>query len=128
MVQQKESILLSRWLAKFHRTSLQWKRVRLGVAAHPEEARALSVTLRWADAIFIEDGNINIVESKLKPDLGVIGQLEGYKELFRVTPEFSAYETWPINLIILSSFLDLGLAELAARKGIKYEFWKPSDW
>ena len=128
MVQQKESILLTKWLAKFHRTSPQWKRVRLGIPANPEEAKLYSVLLRWADAIFLEDGFANIVEAKLRPDLGTIGQLEGYKELFKVTPEFVAYEKWPIKMILLSPVLDLGIAEIASKKNITYEVWKPEGW
>jgi len=128
MVQQKESVLLTKWLAKFHRTSPQWKRVRLGIPANPEEAKLYSVLLRWADAIFLEDGYVNIVESKLRPELGAIGQLEGYKELFKVTPEFSDYERWPIKLILVSPIMDLGIAEICSKKDIIYEIWKPEEW
>jgi len=128
MVQQKESVLLTKWLAKFHRTSPQWKRVRVGVPANPEEAKLYSVLLRWCDAVFLEDGIMWIVEAKLRPDLGAIGQLEGYKELLRVTPEFSAYEKWPIKLILLSPIMDLGIAEICTKKEIIYEVWKPEEW
>jgi len=128
MVQQKESELLSRWLAQFHRTAPQWKRVRLGEVAFPEEAKYYKVILRWCDAIFLEDGVVYIVEAKLRPDLGTIGQLEGYKELFIVTPEFQQYWNWPIKMILLSATLDLNIAELCKKKDIIYEFWKPEDW
>jgi len=128
MVQQKESVLLSRWLAKFHRTDLQWKRVRLGEVAFPEEAKLYSVILRWCDAIFIKDGIVYIVEAKIRPDLGSIGQIEGYKELFPVTPEFKQYWNYDVEMIILSAYLDLNIAELCKKKGIIYEVWKPEDW
>ena len=128
MVQQKESVLVNRWIAKFHRTALQWTRVRLGIPANPEEAKLYSVLLRWADAIFIEDGVVHIIEGKLRPELGAIGQLEGYKELFAVTPEFSVYANWPINLILLSPVMDLGIAQICSKKGITYEVWAPADW
>ena len=128
MVQQKESILLTSWLKTFHRTSPQWKRVRLGIPANPEEAKLYSVLLRWADAVFLEDGIMYIVEAKLRPDLGAIGQLEGYKELLKVTPEFSAYKNWPIKMILVSPVLDLATAEICTKKGIIYDVWKPKDW
>ena len=128
MVQQKESVLLTKWLAKFHRTSPQWKRVRLGVPANPEEAKLYSVLLRWADAVFLEDGFMVIVEAKLRPSPGAIGQLEVYKELLKVTPEFSAYKNWPIKLILLTSTMDLGIVEVCKKKEIIYEFWKPEGW
>lgn len=128
MVQQKESVLLTSWLAAKHRKNLQWKRVRLGVPANPSEAKLYSVLLRWCDAIFIEDGFVYIVEAKLRPELGVIGQLEGYKELFKVTPEFVTYEDWPVKLILLSPIMDLGIAQICTKKQIIYEVWKPLDW
>ena len=128
MVRQLESVLLTLWLAKFHRTSLQWKRVRLGVPANPAEAKFFQVALRWADAIFIEDGFVNIVEAKLRPDLGALGQLEGYKDLFAVTPEFSRFVEWPIRMILLSPVLDVGIAEIAAKKNIIYEVFKPPEF
>ena len=128
MVQQKESILLSRWLAKFHRTDLQWKRVRLGEVAFPEEAKLYSVILRWCDAIFIKDGAVHIVEAKLRPDLGTIGQLEGYKELFAVTPEFKQYWNYPVKMILLSAVVDLNIAELCKKKDIIMEVWEPEIW
>lgn len=121
-------MLLTKWLAKFHRTSPQWKRVRLGVPANPEEAKFFQVLLRWADAIFIKDGIVHIVEAKLRPTPGAIGQLEVYKDLFKVTPEFSQYSENPIKLILLSPILDLGLAEITKRKDIIMEIWKPLDW
>ena len=128
MVQQKESILLTSWLKTFHRTSPQWKRVRLGIPANPEEAKMYSVLLRWADCVFLEDGIMYIVEAKIRPDLGAIGQLEGYKDLLKVTPEFSAYENWPIKLILLSTMMDLGIAQICSKKDIIYDVWKPVGW
>lgn len=128
MVRQKESVLLTRWLAKFHRTDPQWKRVRLGIPSNPEEAKYLQVTLRWADAIFLKDGKLHIVEAKIVPDPKAIGQLEMYKELIKVTPEFSAYENWPVEMVLLASELDLATAQMCSKKGIKYEVWKPQDW
>ena len=123
----KESELVNKWISTFHRSSLQWRRVRLGQVANKEEANLYKVILRWADAIFIENGAVNIVEAKLRPDLGTLGQLEGYKELFKVTPEFSQYWNYPINLILLTPFLDLNIVELCTKKGITYENWQPSE-
>jgi len=125
--QQSEKILLNKWLAKFHRTDLQWRRVRLGEVATKEEAKYYKVILRWADAVFIKAGFVYIVEAKLRPDLGVIGQLEGYKKLFPLTPEFSWYKHWPVKMILLSPFLDLNIAELCKDKEIIYEVWDPEN-
>ncbi|HUX62094.1 MAG TPA: hypothetical protein VMV32_12340 [Ignavibacteriaceae bacterium] len=115
---------MNKWVTQFHRTALQWRRVRLGQVATKEEAKYYKVILRWADLIFVENGEVNIVEAKLRPDLGAIGQLEGYKELFGVTPEFSQYENYPINLILLTPFLDLNIVQLCTKKNIRYEHYQ----
>ena len=128
MVQQSEAKLVNKWLLKYHRTSPQWTRVRVGQVANKAEAKMYSVILRWCDAIFIKDGKVWIVEGKLRPDLGAIGQLEGYKKLFRVTPEFSAYINYPIEMILLSPVLDLNIAELCKDKDIKYVIFEEEEW
>jgi len=123
----KESELINKWLWEFHPTALQWTRKRLGVVPTKEMARAYNVILRWADAIFIEKGKVYIVEGKLRPTAGAVGQLEHYKMLFGRTPEFSQYKEWPIELILLTPFTDLEIVELCSQKGIIYEVWEPKE-
>ena len=123
----REFELVNKWLWKFHPSDLQWRRVRLGIVPDKEKARMYMVILRWADAIFIQDGVVNIVEGKLRPTAGAIGQLEHYKLLFGRTPEFSQYWNHDINLILLTCYMDLEIVELCSRKNIKYEFWKPKE-
>ena len=65
--QMKESELLSTWLWAKHRTALQWRNTRLGLLPTKELARMYMVTLRWVDAIFIENGVVHLVEAKLTP-------------------------------------------------------------
>ena len=123
----KEFELVNDWVWRFHKFAPQWRRVRLGVVPSKEMAKAYSVILRWADLIFMEDGYVNIVEAKLRPTAGAVGQLEHYKELFGRTPEFKDYWDWPIKMILLTSYLDLELVELCSRKDIKYEHYVPPD-
>ena len=117
---QKEKALLNAWLWKEHKTDVQWRNVRLGLAPSKEFAKAYSVILRYADAIFLKDGTVYIVEAKIRPKPDAIGQLEFYKGLFVQTPEFSAYQNWPIELIMLTTTLDLQMAEFASKKDISY--------
>ena len=123
----KESDLVNKWLWEFHPSSLQWRRVRLGVVPDKEIARAYMVILRWADAVFVENGVVTIVEAKLRPNAGAIGQLEHYKMLFGRTPEFSQYWNYPINLILLANYMDLEIVELCTKKNIKYVFYQPKE-
>jgi len=123
----KESELVNKWVWTFHPTALQWRRVRLGVVPTKEAAREYLVILRWADLVFVENGEVNIVEAKLRPNAGAIGQLEHYKELFKRTPEFQQYWNYPINLILLTPYLDLEIVALCSKKGITYENWNPEE-
>lgn len=123
--QQGEKVFLNRWLWEFHRTKPQWKRVRLGPVPNPEMGRMFSVVLRWADALFIDEGIVNIVEAKLVPNFGAVGQLLGYRQMLEGTPEFEAYKNWKINLILLTKYPDLGVTELCSKYGIQHEIWNP---
>jgi len=117
----KETDMLNAWLWAKHRFDIQWRRVRLGVLPTKELAKMYMTLLRWCDAIVISDGIVYIVEAKIRPEPGAIGQLELYKELFPNTPEFEQYKGWPVYLVLLSSMVDLNIAELCSKKGIIFE-------
>lgn len=123
----KETDLLNAWLWEHHRHDLQWRRVRLGVLPTKALARMYMTILRWADAIVMNDGQVTIVEAKLRAQPGVISQLELYKKLFGQTPEFSQYKGWPVKMLILSSVIDLNMVELASEKGILFEIFTEAD-
>lgn len=121
----KENELVEKWMTAEHPTSIQWIRPRLGPVRDRENAALLSVTQRYADIIFLEDGVINIVEAKLKPNGGVVGQLLQYRELFFSTPEFSKFINFPIKLAILTPFLAIDVVEFANLHDINYILWDP---
>lgn len=121
----KESELVNMFLWNYHRTSPQWRRVRLGVVPTHEMARMYMVLLRWADAIYIENGEVFIVEAKLRPDSGAIGQLLLYKDLFRQTLEFRDYWPLKINMVFLCTRPDLNLMEVCTKHDIKYVVYDP---
>jgi hypothetical protein len=123
----KESELVTKWLWEKHREDLQWRRVRLGVVPTKEMARMYSVILRWADAVFEHNGIIYIVEGKLRPQPGAIGQLELYREIFSQTLEFKQFWNYPVKLVLLCPVLDLNMAELCTKKDIIYEVWSPEE-
>ena len=122
-----ESKMLNAWLWDKHREDLQWRRVRLGPIPTKEMARVYMTLLRWADAVVIKDGVVNIIEAKIRPAPGVISQLELYKKLFPNTLEFTEYKDWPIQMIILSSMPDLAIAEMASEKDIEFEIFTLED-
>lgn len=123
----KETDMLNAWLWSKHRFDIQWRRVRLGVLPTKEMARIYMTLLRWVDAIVIREGVVYIIESKLRSDPGALGQLELYKKLFRNTPEFEQYKLYPIQLVLLTSIVDLNMVELCSEKGVQYEVFSEED-
>ena len=119
----KESTLINEWLRAKHPDALQWTRVRVGPFHNSKNDKTFGITRRWADAIFIEDEVVHIVEAKLKPNPGAIGQLELYEKLFRNTPEFTQYKENDIKLIFLTMSMDAAVLELTSEKGILYEIF-----
>ena len=89
MAQQREGRLVNEWLWKTYPTKLQWKRVRLGQTPNKVEAAYYKVLLRWADAIVINDMDVVIIEGKIRPGFGALGQLEAYKELFNIATTYN---------------------------------------
>lgn len=127
MAQQPEARFVNEWLATFHPNALQWRRVRLGTVPLVEHARLYRVTLRFADAIFLEDDVVHIVEAKLRKQAEAMGQLELYRELYRKTPEFSMFQDKQVKLILLTPRTDEDLNNLAAMKGIQVVVFTP-EW
>ena len=85
------------------------------------------VLLRWADAVIVKDGVVYIVEAKLRPSPGAIGQLELYAQLFPSTLEFTQYKNYPIKMLLLASIPDLAIAEMASKKGIIFEIFSEKE-
>lgn len=119
----KESDMLNAWLWDKHREDLQWRRVRLGPIPSKAMAREYMTLLRWADAVIVNDGIVYIVEAKLRPSPGAIGQLELYNKLFPNTLEFTQYKNYPTKMLLLASMPDLAVAELASEKEIIFEIY-----
>ena len=113
-----ETQLQNSWLWQFHRSSPTWKKVRLGRVSNQSDAAIQKVLLRFADAIFIEENIVHIVETKIQPSADAIGQLLLYERLFPETPELSAYKDFPIKKIMLTTRTDEDLNKLAADNGI----------
>ena len=122
-----ETQLVNVWLWETHRNALQWRRVRVGFAPTHEFGKMMQVTLRWVDAIFFENGVVYLVEAKLRPDAGALGQLKLYKQEFVRTPEFEAYWHKPIKMVFLCKKFDAALAELAAAEDIIYVTFTEED-
>lgn len=112
-------------------TCQRWFKTEVG--ALPKELRGKPVgrIRRWADAIVLCDGEVHILEFKMRPKLEAITQLELYSRLFPDTPEFTSVATWAIRPKLITTFEDTAVRALAEEKGIEYVIYKPSiyeDW
>ena len=126
MTVAREKRLVNEWLTLYHRGNLQWKNVRLGAHATAGEARMEMVTLPYADAVYIEDDEVYIVEAKIKPTPGVISQLKYYMKLFPGTPEYSQYEDATVHGVVLVAVHNKDVADMAEDEGLLYVLFTPS--
>lgn len=131
---QREWKLLSWWLATYHASADHiWMQVRVGpsiaipgMLMTPAAEAMARVRNRWADAIFMEAGALNLVEAKMAPDPGVYSQLIHYARKLRADPAFAAYSKLPLNLIALIASDDPSLAQEAPWYGIRWVVYQPA--
>jgi hypothetical protein len=130
----REWKLLSWWLATVHPHADIMMNVRVGptVAASspwtpaPDVGNLLRVRNRWADAIYIESGEVTIVEAKIDPDPGIFSQLIHYARKFRADPSFTAYAAAPLRLIALVYNDDQSVAQEAPWYGVRWVVYQPN--
>ena len=132
--QPRESRLLAEWIREFYPNDRVKYRVRLGPYpywAKPSIETGVSPEIykiyqRWADAIIIRPNEIIIIEAKIKPDPGVISQINLYALLLPKTPELSEYKDRPIRKIVLLALRDVEVEELAERENIEIQYYAPN--
>ena len=120
-----------RFVNEFINTELAGKhwqtRVRLGPLPPGEDARLYMTKLRWADIVTFEPNIVTIYEAKLEPNSKAVGQLLEYKNLFFQSPHFAQYANAQVNLVFLTSRIDLPVQEVCESNGIEYKVFRP-DW
>jgi hypothetical protein len=129
----REWKLLSWWLATMHPQAEISMNVRVGppkpltglTLPPPMLERMARVRNRWVDAIFIEDGLVNLVEAKIQPDPGIFSRLIHYLRKFRADPEFAQYKNAPVRLIALVYNDDPSVAVEAPWYGVNWTVYQP---
>lgn len=130
----REWKLLSWWLATYHPLAEIWMNVRVGptnslVGVQNPTPAMLSMSRvrnRWADAIFLEDGIVTIVEAKMTPDPGIFSQLIHYARKFRVDPTFAQFAGNPLNLVALVYSDDASVSQEASWYGVQWVVYQPT--
>ena len=132
---QGEWRFLSWWLATFHSGAEIWMQQRLGptqlssqsVTNDEFDQNAARLRNRWADAIYLENNRLALVEAKLDPDPGIFSTLIHYARKLRADPYFAQYAALPLDLVALVMRDDPSVAEEAPFYGIQWIVWQP-DW
>lgn len=127
MTRQIEKRLVNEYLWETYREKPQWKNVRLGQVPNKAMAKLWKVQLSYADAIVLDNNIVTIIEGKMAPRPGAVGQLEYYKELFGKTPEFEQYKDNPIRLVLLSAKEDYNTRAFCDQRGVDFVLFR-TDW
>ena len=131
---QGEWRLLSWWLATFHGGAEIWMQQRLGptqvssFTANPDQfdQNAARLRNRWADAVYLENNRLALVEAKLQPDPGIFSTIIHYARKLRADPFFAQYSDLPLDLIALVMRDDPSVAEEAPFYGVRWVVWSPN--
>lgn len=131
--QPRETRLLSEWVAKNYPKDRVMFRVRLGrpptwaMAAIAKGAppEIYKIYQRWADAIIIRKKELILIEAKIKPDPGVISQINLYAQLIPKTEDLLDFKDLPIRKVILMAMRDLEIEELASDQEIEVIIYSP---
>lgn len=133
--QPREQRMVSEWLAKNYGQYSYRTRVRLG-SIHPtlhperlsaEERNLVGLWRRWADAVVFLPDRLLLIEAKIRPEPGVISQLDLYSSLLPQTPELAEWQHLPIEKVLLYAIDDPALIALARQHGIRCIMYQP-EW
>lgn len=130
---QRESRLVSEWMARtFPRAELR-TRVRLGALdsalddANLTEAqlRHLGVFRRWVDGLAIERAAVHLVEGKVAGTPGALEQLDLYARLLPLTPELAELRGRRIQRHLVWAIPDPVIEAMARERGILVHVYYP---
>lgn len=133
--QPREQRMLSEYMAEAFPGVPYKVRIRLG-AVQPriggkftrQEESMLGVFRRWADAMaFLPERTLLLIEAKIRPEPGVISQMELYESLIPNTPELEKYSAWPVRKRIVYAIPDPATFFLARKQGIEVVSYRP-EW
>lgn len=131
---QREWQLLSWWLATFHpHFDELWMNVRVGpsqvmpgVTFTQAMENISRVRNRWADAVFSENGQLNLVEAKMEPSPGIFSTLVHYARKLRMDPQFARFANAPLNLIAVVARDDASVSMESPWYGVQWIVYQPS--
>jgi len=127
-------MLLREWAAAKYPRDRLTEQVRLGptvchlvgVEVSPALEAALRVNNWYADGLIIRETETLLIESKMKPNPGAVGQVLFYQRLGFSTPLLSAAMGHPITPVVLFAEDDHAVRVFAQTWGVRVELYTPS--
>lgn len=121
-----ESKLVREYLIVRHERNLKWIRHEIGPYNPNNPSEYNGQLRRWADAIVDINDTVLLIECKMRPDHRAISQIDLYRNLFPLTPEFEYYADKPLRCMLLTTSMEYAVKETCDRWNIEYEVYVPS--
>ena len=81
---------------------------------------------RWADAVFSENGALNLVEAKMEPSPGIFSTLIHYARKIRMDAQFAQFANAPLNLIAVVARDDPSVSMEAPWYQVQWVVYQPA--
>lgn len=117
---QEEEKMLKRFLKERFSECDTWSNIALGKVNDWKNEAMLRPVRKRADAVVDRGSDCLLIEAKLKPKSGAIGQLLVYKELLGRTKKFQHLGDLPIELMFLTTRVDEEIKEVCDDLDIEY--------
>ena len=128
------SMLLQEWVsAKFAGAQVFYElrlgptsKSLVGVQVSPTLEAMLRVSNWYADAVVVLPSEILVIEAKVDPNPGAVGQVLFYRTLIYSTPALQLYTTMPVSPVVLFAEDDSGVTPFARGLGVRVEIYTPT--
>jgi len=97
----------------------------VGVQVSPVLEAMLRVANWYADSVVVTPTEVLVIEAKVDPDPGAVGQVLFYRSLIYSTPALGGYITMPVMPVVLFAEDDSGVTPFARGLGCRVEIYTP---
>lgn len=127
------SMLLQEWITAKYAGAQVFYELRLGptqkhlagVQVTPQLEAMLRVANWYADAVVISSTEALVIEAKVDPDPGAVGQVLFYRSLIYSTPALAGFTHLPLMPVVLFAEDDSGVTPFARGLGCRVEIYTP---
>ena len=127
-------MLLQEWVTAKYPTAQVFYEIRLGPTSKAlvgfQVSPALEAMLRvanwYADCVIVTPTEGIVVEAKVDPDPGAVGQVLFYRTLIYSTPSLVQFATLSFQPVVLFAEDDSGVTPFARGLGVRVEIYTPA--